>query len=386
VTSVYCYDYADRIQKVAKSSGTNPYAGGFVYDAHGNTTTVGTDIMSYDGANRHLKTVNGSTTIEYTRDAADRIITRTVGGTTISKQAYTGAGDTSDLTLDGSGNLTEITISLAGGGLYTWRPSTAEVWSFANTHGDLTVTCNSSGTQTGTTGSYDPFGNPLGSTAIDNSTGNLDYGWHGQAQRPLEHETGVIATIEMGARPYQPALGRFLAIDPIEGGTPNDYTYVTEPIDTADLDGRKCRGTRTQVQRCAQSKSAIGRRYTKCDGDAGCVFKSFTPTELGTIRERVRSGGFQSYGLNWTNDGCSGPGMRSSFTIACQRHDFGYRNWSGLYSDKISAKNLADYTFYADLRSICGAAAGIDATVCWKQAAAAYRAVRSFGDPNEGEG
>ena len=44
-------------------------------------------------------------------------------------------------------------------------------------------------------------------------------------------------TINMGARPYQPALGRFLASDPIEGGTPNDYLYVADPINGSDLTG-----------------------------------------------------------------------------------------------------------------------------------------------------
>ncbi|HNI34077.1 MAG TPA: RHS repeat-associated core domain-containing protein, partial [Microthrixaceae bacterium] len=43
--------------------------------------------------------------------------------------------------------------------------------------------------------------------------------------------------IEMGARPYQTTLGRFLATDPIEGGTPNDYMYVADPINRDDLTG-----------------------------------------------------------------------------------------------------------------------------------------------------
>lgn len=269
VTSVYCYDFADRIRKVTPSSGVNPYAAGFAYDAHGNTTTVGAETWGFDGANRHLKTAAGATTVEYTRDAADRIVTRSVNGSVVAKFAYTGAGDTSDITLDAAGAVTEITIGLTGGGMYTWRPSSNTVWSHGNTHGDLVVTANGSGTQTGQTQSFDPFGNPLGAaTGIDNSAGDLDYGWHGQAQRPLEHQTGVMPTIEMGARPYQSALGRFFAVDPIEGGTPNDYLYVTDPNNTRDLSGlsasSSCRGGADE----AACRALAERAYDSCS--AGC--------------------------------------------------------------------------------------------------------------------
>ncbi|NIH80698.1 RHS repeat-associated core domain-containing protein [Amycolatopsis viridis] len=42
----------------------------------------------------------------------------------------------------------------------------------------------------------------------------------------------------MGARPYRPLLGRFLSVDPDEGGSANDYDYVAgDPINTLDFDG-----------------------------------------------------------------------------------------------------------------------------------------------------
>ncbi len=58
-----------------------------------------------------------------------------------------------------------------------------------------------------------PYGQALAGLP-DNSAGNMDYGWLGQHQRPLEHATGI-ATIEMGARQYVPGLGRFLEVDPV---------------------------------------------------------------------------------------------------------------------------------------------------------------------------
>ncbi|WP_211293754.1 PA14 domain-containing protein [Lentzea kentuckyensis] len=241
VLTGYCYDAQDRL---LATTGTNPMTG-FTYDKQGNTTqfTAGatTTYLDFDGAGRNTKARNTGTdpaSVAYLRDATNRIVRRdTTQGDTIASvlYSYTAAGDSSDLALDANKKLLSTTISLPGGVLYT--AAAQMTWDHPSVRGDLVLTTDAGGKQSGGLRSYAPFGEPLNDVP-DNQPGKMDYGWLGQHQRPYEH-AGSLALVQMGARPYSPVLGRFLAMDPVEGGSANDYDYVgANPVNDTDLDGQ----------------------------------------------------------------------------------------------------------------------------------------------------
>ncbi len=290
----YCYNSADQLV-----SSSDPKLTDVTYDSHGNTVSLGDathqTTFTYDSSDRNTKLAGGTKVTEFARDVQGRIVSREVrdnsATTSLSNYGFTGAGDTPDFVKNANGDIVQKYLTLPGDVLVTLNPTKTSAgmttYSLPNLHGDIFATVNADGALNSTfmTG---PFGEVLQnaisqlasavapSATPGNTVDGTTYNYVGQHQKLTDLETsGIVGGItQMGARVYIAGLGRFLQVDPVEGGTDNNYVYANNSVNEWDLTGLSKGGkqprstnknTPSQAEKDAASKRNRGLPYNKKD-------------------------------------------------------------------------------------------------------------------------
>ncbi|MEU5868098.1 MULTISPECIES: phospholipase [unclassified Nonomuraea] len=89
------------------------------------------------------------------------------------------------------------------------------------------------------------------------------------------------------------------------------------------------------------------------------------------------------FDFDWSTDGCTNSPdqpLGFDFSIACRRHDFGYRNYQAV-GDFRANKEHVDKAFLFDLRQVCAGYTIFRQPSCNALAKLYYQAVRQFGAP-----
>ena len=267
--STYTYDQSNPnspgLDQLTSAGGSS-----YAYDSDGRMTTRGSSTLRWDGWDRMTKVIpTTGTTVTYGFDPLGRTRSRTTTNPSkTTRYLFDGADDTPLFETDGGGTIEQTYVQSGGFDLahFAGAPTSGSTVSFLyyNGHGDLAAEASSSGTRTAAY-TYDPFGAPNDTTPANSTTDR----WAGRWDKQLDTATNLI---QMGARPYDPALGRFLATDPVDGGSLNTYDYANQDsVNVYDLSGNEPSGNCARFEprrHCALRRiydfGAIDDCNTKC--------------------------------------------------------------------------------------------------------------------------
>ncbi|MEV8526370.1 RHS repeat-associated core domain-containing protein [Streptomyces sp. NPDC052000] len=214
-------------------TGANAHDETYSYDKSGNTQTrtIGsvTQSLAWDQQGRLQSVTQDTSTTNYLYDAeGQRLIRRDSAGTTL----YLPNGN--ELLLNKAGAITGTRYYTAGGKTIAMRTGGKLAFLFSDHHGTGTTQVTADATQVVSRRKSTLFGAPRG---------NQPGGWNGDkgfVGGTMDRDTGLT---HLGAREYDPALGRFISADPLlaldDAQSLNSYTYSNNnPITSSDPSGQ----------------------------------------------------------------------------------------------------------------------------------------------------
>ena len=211
--------------------------GPITYDERGNATQVGPDRFTYDASDLLVSATDGTTTVAYQRSVTGAVLAKT---TTDAKGTTTIRFGSGGFILDDAARPTLLQIPLPGGVQFSRPIGGSATWDFTAITGDQFITLDDSGARVGEISMFTPFGERLaGVTTVDSTRPDLTW----RASEGNETMALALPVVAMGARVYVPALGRFIQVDPVVGGSANSYDYANQdPTSFSDPSGNAPEG------------------------------------------------------------------------------------------------------------------------------------------------
>ena len=252
--TTYTYNAADQL---IQAGSTN-----FSYDANGNQTVAGARTFSYDLADRLSSTTAGITTTTYLYSGGRRIEASTgTAPSDTTKYLWDDNGSLSQLALERDGNNTPLRRYIYG----KWRISTttggSSYYYAYDAVGSVADLTSSVGTGVWKY-AYEPFGVARTETQNDPTAPTSLMRFAGELLDPT-------SLYHLRARHYDPAVGRFTAVDPLEqsSDSPGISAYIyanarpTVMVDPSGLRGIPSNEGRAATGFAASTDGYVWSRY-----------------------------------------------------------------------------------------------------------------------------
>ncbi|MDX6400379.1 MAG: hypothetical protein QOF27_985 [Gaiellaceae bacterium] len=212
-TTTYTYNNGDQLTSKAGAS-----AGTYTYDTNGNEVSAPSRTFAYDLANRTKSTTSGSTTFTYSYDGDGRRLQASSGTTAASKTNFLWDANNTlpQLALERDGSNSLLRRFVYGADLLSMNTGGADYYFHHDALGS-TANLTSSAGATQWTYVYEPYGIARTETKVNNKAPVSPMKFNGQ------YFDSATSLYHLRARQYDPALGRFLSLDPVAGSTEKPF-------------------------------------------------------------------------------------------------------------------------------------------------------------------